>query len=246
LDIAVSLVASVVPAIISGFVTFFVARHNFGAEIEKIKIQFSHQKAGQIATLRQRYMNPLRYWASRMSNRLLEIEDKSRKSEYHMVQKWFKIIKDHADGNKRMNGFPVWCYYEGIFAMTTLYYTCSYIQCAREIRFRLPFSEFDPDYSEKLDEHLSRVSEALGGIGGIWDSSQEVVGERFTRGEAKMDNEELCRIIDSHDEFKIAPFIRLIDVYIESLDGNKAESIRAALDELIRFVNSEPTPEKGA
>jgi hypothetical protein len=91
----------------------------------------------------------------------------------------------------------------GIFSITTVYYTCSYIECARELRFQLPFSEIDPDYSERLDQHLDRVSAALGGREGIWDSTQEVLGEVFSRGDGKLNNEELCRILDSRDEFRV-------------------------------------------
>ncbi|MBZ5596161.1 MAG: hypothetical protein LAP39_28280 [Acidobacteriia bacterium] len=230
------IVAGIVPATISGVITYLLTRSNFRRELEKVR-------AGQISTLRKEHVSPLRYWASKLSRRLLEIEGKFEKSDYSWVQKCFKAIKDHADGSKRMNGFPVWCYYEGIFAMTTLYYTCSYIQCSREMRFRLPFSELDPDYSSHMDAHVETVSLALGGIEGIWDSSQEVLGERFTASGAKMDNDELCRIIDSQDEFKIAPFIRLLDFYIEKLDLSRARGIRLALDDLIRFLDSRRPPE---
>lgn len=245
--IVLSLMAGIVPAVISGFVTYFVAHLKFKEEIQKIQIQQAGQQAGQIATLRMRYINPLRFFASTLSKRLAEIEDKFKNSSYDQVQKWFKKIKDHADNSFRTKGFPVWCCYEGIFAMTTLYYTCSYFQCAREVRFRSPFSELAPDYAKKLDECLSKVSEAFAwSVEGIWQPSQDVIGERFTKGEAKTEYEEFCRIMDSHDEFKYAPFFRPIDVYIRLEDGNKAKNIRAALDELTTFINSRPTPESGA
>jgi hypothetical protein len=120
---------------------------------------------------------------------------------------------------------------------------CSYIECARELRFQLPFSELDPDYSERLDEHLDRVSAALGGREGIWDSTQEVLGEVFSRGDGKLNNEELCRILDSRDEFRVAPFLRLLDVYIDKLDAATVDRIRAELTGLVGFLSSEPTPE---
>lgn len=243
--VALPLMAGLVPAAVSGIAAFGLARHNFRSELSKIQWQLDHQQKGQIATLRQRYINPLRYWASRLSRRLVEIEDKFEQGRYPEMRGWFKTIKDHADGNHRRNDFTVWCYYEGIFAATTLYYTCSYLQCAREISFRLPFSELDPDYSAELDAQLANVSDAMRGWqDGLWDSSQEVVGERFTRGELKIDNEELCRILDSQDQFKIAPFVRILDVYIWGLDAADARRIRMALDELIAFVTSRPTPEQ--
>ena len=225
-----TLIAGIVPAVISGFVTYFVTHLKFKEKIQQIQIQLAHQQAGKIATSRLRYINPLRFFASTLSKRLVEIEDKLKNSSYGQVQKWFQQLKDHADSSRRMNGFPVWCCYEGIFAMTTLYYTCSYFQCAREVRFRSPFSELAPDYAKKLDECLSKVSEAFAWSDeGIWHPSQDVLGERFTKGEAKTEYEEFCRIMDSHDEFKYAPFFRPIDVYIHHLDGNKAKNIRVAL-----------------
>jgi hypothetical protein len=242
--VALPLIAGLLPAAVSGIAAFGLARHNFRSELGKIQWQLDHQQKGQIATLRQRYINPLRYWASKLSRRLAEIEEKFDRGQYDQVRGWFKTIKDHADGNQRRNDFTVWCYYEGIFAITTLYFTCSYLQCAREISFRLPFSELDPGYSAKLDAQLAQVGDAMKGWeNGIWDSAQEVLGERFTRGETKIDNEELCRILDSRDSFKVAPFVRVLDVYIWGLEVADVRRIRAALDELAAFVTSRRTPE---
>jgi hypothetical protein len=237
MDVAFTLMAGIVPAIVSGLAAFFVADRRFKGELRQ-------QRAGHIATLRQRYVSPLRYWASRLSVRLSEVQDKlGDPVEDRKLRRWFTTIKDHADGNLTRGDFQSWCYYEGIFAITTVYYTCSYIQCSREIRFQLPFSELDPDYSEGLDRHLAGVSAALGGVEGIWDSSQEVLGEVFSRGDGKLNNEELCRILDSRDPFRVAPFLRLLDVYIDQLDGDKIGRIRTELDGLVGFLTSERTPE---
>jgi hypothetical protein len=119
-------------------------------------------------------------------------------AEDREMRDWFQTIKDHAADDQTKPNFRKWCYYEGIFSITTVYYTCSYIQCARELRFQLPFSELDPGYSERLD---------------------------------------------SRDEFRVAPFLRLLDVYIDELDAAKVDRIRAELGGLVGFLRSERTPE---
>jgi hypothetical protein len=245
MNVTFTLLAGIVPAVVSGVIAFAVTTWRLRGELEQ-------QRAGSIATLRQRYVNPLRYWATRLSVRLGEIEAKFTNPAEHEkkpgeTRGWFKELKDHADGSQLRKDFRDWCYYEGIFAMTTIYYACSYIQVAREIRFQLPFSELDPEYSQRLDDHLARVTDALGGEKGIWDSSQEVLGEVFTLADRKLSNDELCRVLDSHDPFKVSPFYRMLDAFIEPdmLNGPKIVKIRACLDELIDFLDSERTPEWG-
>lgn len=238
---ATTLLIGILPAVLSGLIAFAAATWRLRGEIEQ-------QRAGDIATLRKRYVNPLRYWATRLSVRLSEIEakftDPDKEAEARL---WFQQLKDHADGSSIRHDFRGWCYYEGIFAMTTLYYTCSYIQVAREVRFQLPFSELDPGYSKRLDDQLSRVSDALGGEDGLWDSSQEVLGEVFTMADRKLSSDDLCRILDSHDPFKVGPFYRMLDVFIDEgrLTVPRIIEIRAQLDQLITFLTSERTPEWG-
>jgi hypothetical protein len=197
-------------------------------------------------------VNPLRYWATRLSVRLSEIEAKFTHPEQYEKEPgetrgWFQTLKRHAEGHEIRDDFRGWCCYEGILAITTIYYACSYIQVAREVRFQLPFSELDPEYSQRLDDHLSQVTDALGGKNGIWDSSQEVLGEVFTMADRKLSSDELCRVLDSHDPFKVAPFYRMLDAFIEPkmLEVPKIAAIRGRLDELIHFLASERTPEWG-
>jgi hypothetical protein len=63
----------------------------------------------------------------------------------------------------------------------------------------------------------------------------------------KLSSDELCRVLDSHDPFKVAPFYRMLDAFIEPkmLDVAKSAAIRGRLDELIDFLASERTPEWG-
>jgi hypothetical protein len=245
MNVTFTLLAGIVPAVVSGVIAFAVTTWRLRGELEQ-------QRAGSIATLRQRYVNPLRYWATRLSVLLSEIEEKvTDPKKYEKkpgeTRGWFQTLKRHAEGSKIRDDLRGWCYYEGIFAITTIYYACSYIQVAREVRFQLPFSELDPVYSQRLDDHLSRVTDALGGRNGIWDSSQEVLGEVFTMADQKLSSDELCRVLDSHDTFKVAPFYRMLDAFIEPklLAVAKIAAIRGCLDELINFLASERTPEWG-
>jgi hypothetical protein len=104
----------------------------------------------------------------------------------------------------------------------------------REIRYSLPFNEIDREYGTQLEQHLVKVSGAFAwGESGIWLPIQDVIGERFTRGEVKIGFEELCKLMDSQDKFKYAPFFRPIDVYINDLNYQRAENIHMALDERV-------------
>jgi hypothetical protein len=51
MDVAFPLIAGIVPAIVSGLAAFFVADRRFKTELRQ-------QRAGHIATLRQRYVSP--------------------------------------------------------------------------------------------------------------------------------------------------------------------------------------------
>jgi hypothetical protein len=130
--------------------------------------------------------------------------------------------------------------------MTTLYYTCAYLQCARELNYRSPFSELDAEYGNKLNERLREICEALGGVEGIWDSAQDVIGERFTKQEGRVDFEELSRILNTHDGFRYAPFLRPLDWYMSHLDTATAKRIRDSLDRLVAFLDACTTPERRA
>jgi hypothetical protein len=246
--IGLTLLTGCFPAALGAIASYALARVSFRQEIQRLEIQLSLQQRvldrGQVAGLRLEYINPLNYWAARLERRISEIEVKMTDASYQEVQRWFQQLKDHADGTRTIEGFPSWCCYEGIFAATTLYFTCSYFQAARQISFRSPFSELDPKYSYGLGARLASVSDSFGGVEGIWDSAQEVVGERFTAAGGKAEYEAMCRIIDSHDSFKYAPLLRPMDVYIHHLGGASAAAIRKALQDLQRFLASTPTPER--
>ena len=236
--------ASLLTALIAGFVAFKVAQITTVRELQRTYLQVSLQQEALIATLRQQYINPLRFVAMTLRDKIVDLEEKHRDGKYDEVKNWFQDAKNHADGRGRRYDFPIWCCYQGIFVMTILYYTCAYFQCARNIMAKAPFSELEGEYGKQLEAALTRVRNAFGwGEDGFWFSIQDVIGERFTRGDARVEFEELCRLMDSQDPFRYAPFFRPIDVYINDLTPARAANIRHALDELVTFLDSQRTPE---
>ena len=236
---------SLVVAAISGFFAYFRARSDFGRELEKINTQIDAQQKveelNKIADNRQRYLTPLRYYAEMLSRRLGELETKLRSPEAPTVRLWFKIIKDHVARDQVRPDYGFWCCYEGTFSVTTLYYTCSYFQCARELRRDAPFRTARAQYSEDLEARLATITNIFGWDGnrGIWDALQEVIGERFTNPSgSKMTYGEMCAEHDRDELFRRAPFLRPLDFYWTHLDVEKAREIRTSMEQLIVFLDS--------
>jgi hypothetical protein len=230
---------------VSGFVAYFTARANLKGEIRKIKEQIEVQEAAQakaaIADLRQRYLTSLRYYANTLSGRFAELEGKFRSDENPAVRGWFKIIKDEVDRKERRADFITWCYYGGLFAATTLYYTCSYFYWANEIRSSRPFGPIRPHYTEHLEARLARVTEAFvwdDGDKGIWSPSQEVIGELFRLDGVKMTYAQMCNELVADEASRRAPYLRPADFYRHHLDVANAAAIRSALDELTSFLDA--------
>jgi hypothetical protein len=236
---------SLLVAAVSGGIAFRTARANARGELVKIQQQVDAQQAvlekAKIAELRQGYLTPLRYYAHALSLRLGELEMKFGSPENDTVRGWFKTMKDHVTRDKRHEHYEAWCYYTGVFAVSTLYYTCSYFYCARAVRFCRPFAETRPTYSEALEALLLQVADVFGGHGlwGIWDTAQEVIGERFATDNSSMTYAEMCSEHEAEDPFRRVPFFRPLDFYWEELDAARAQGIRATLDELVNFLDSE-------
>jgi hypothetical protein len=241
---------------ISGLVAYYTARANSRAalatsranlegEIRKISEQIEAQEAarerGEIAVLRQRYLTPLRYYAIALSRRLGELEAKYVSAEDGRVRGWFKTIKDQTARDRRRDDFLTWCYYEGLFAATTLYYTCSYLFFANEIRSGQPFGASRPVYSEQLAARLAGVTEAFvwdDGREGIWGPAQEVIGELFRHDGSKLTYAQMCAELDGGTQARQAPYLRPLDFYWSDLHPAEAAGLRAALDELVTFLDS--------
>jgi hypothetical protein len=250
---------------VSGVVAYYTARANARAslaasrtnlqgEIQKIGEQIEAQEAAQvraaIADLRQRYLTSLRYYAITLSRRFAELEVKFQSDENPVVRGWFKTVKDEVTRDRRRADFVTWCYYEGLFAATTLYYTASYFYCANEIRASRPFGPSRPLYSELLEAQLARVTEAFvwdDGTAGIWGPSQEVIGELFRRDGVKLTYAEMCNELTADEASRRAPFLRPLDFYWHDLSPTYAATIRSSLDELTAFLDShDPQTHQGS
>ncbi len=236
-QIGVTLITGFVPAIIASFSAYILARSNNQKAIDQLKYQFDLQHKGQLQSFRQKYVSPLGYWAARLTARIAELQQKMENGRYDQVKSWFKILKDHTARDQRHADFALWTRYEGIFATTTLYYTCSYFQSVWSIDARSPLSEIDPGYANQLRERMRKVTDAFGGEFGLWDSSQIVIGELFSDGEGKTQYAEMCRVLDAGDPFAIGAYLRPIDFYLD-LNKERIEKIKPALDELVKFVNA--------
>jgi hypothetical protein len=89
-----------------------------------------------------------------------ELEHKL-KGDYAETRQWFQDAKNHADGTVRIEYFPDWCCYVGIFAVTAMYWTCQFLQASRDLRYHSPFVEVDAGYDRNLQEQLTNVRQAL-------------------------------------------------------------------------------------
>lgn len=230
---------SLLVAAVSGGVAYTTARANLKGEIAKIKTEEDASERAKIVELSERYLTPLRYYGEALSRRLDQVESKLQlEDETQEMRRWFKTIKDQVTRDRTREDYLAWCYYEGMFAGATLYYTCSYFYCAREVAFRRPFGQSRPYYSKALDDCLATVTKAWT-EGGVWHASQEVIGERFIRNGAKMTYAEMCDELTTGELYRRAPFFRPVDVYWRELELRHVPRIRSALDELVNFLHRE-------
>jgi hypothetical protein len=239
--IGVSMLSAIVPAIATACGGYVLARNHDRTEREQWLRQARSVAESQITTLRETYITPLRYWASLLMKRMKELENKHNSGEYGQVGEWLQQVKNHADGTGSIDNFPFWSSYVGVFAITTLYWTCEYLRTAREVRFGSPFNSIDREYDTELQFHLVQVSEAFGGI---WDSAQEVIAEATSNRGHPWNYQDLCRLIDSRDRFSVAPLLRPLDYYIHDFGARESKTIHDALEGLVNFVDSRPTPRR--
>jgi hypothetical protein len=243
-SIAVSLLAGVLPAVLAGFISYIVARNKNEADRNQLIFERQSADEGRFATLRQQYIAPLRFWASLLSFRMNELERKLA-SDYSETRQWFQEAKNHADGSVRIEYFPDWCCYVGIFAVTTMYWTCQFLKASRDLRYHSPFVEVDAGYDRSLQEHLTNVRQAFIGEWGLWDSSQEIIAELVSNPQGQAWNyQDFCIALDSRDRFKIGPLLRPFDYYIQYFSLANSQKLQQSLIELITFLDSRRTPER--
>jgi hypothetical protein len=257
---------SLLVATVSGLLAYKASLNRFREEMQA-------QEEAKIVELSGKYLTPLGYWGEALSRRLGEIEDKFRRQDEidedkesrsarvfgrtsmtrkQQTKAWFEQIRLQVNPERERRedlilsepDFQSWCYYEGIFAVSTLYYTCSYFYCARELRFFRPFGEVRPRYSQELDARLNRVTKAFhwSADDGIYPESQEVIGERFRRDGTKMTYAEMCNEHTAKELYRRAVFFRTLDVFCDQLDEKSLPHIKEALDGLLRLLSIPDVP----
>jgi len=243
---------SLLLAIVSALIAFFTARANFKREVQRIREQIDYQKkverGEQLTALKQKYLAPLRYHAHILALRCEELNTKLASPEEQRVRNWFKQIKDHVTHDQRHPDFAIWACYEGVFSVSTIYYTSCYFQCARDLMAHVPFREIVPSFSVDLEKQLARVGQTFvwdNGEIGIWAPLQEVIGDTFTTAPgARMSYADMCRDQDTGDGFRRAPYVRPLDFYWQQMKSHNAAEIGAALNELVQFID-EHSPQTG-
>ena len=163
--------ASWVPAIIAAVASGGLAIWKSRSDLDTLRAQVAFKNEDTLNSLQARYISPLRAASLTLSRRTREIERKFETDKYGEVSNWFKIAKDHAVGDQRRADFHKWCYYEGTFALSTLYYTGVYFRCVHEIYAHAPFAELASAYTLELERHLENVRDAF-------DWSDEGFGRR--------------------------------------------------------------------
>lgn len=243
---------SLLLAVVSSLIAYFTARANFRREVQRIREQINLQKEAeqrdQVTALKQKYLAPLRYYAQILARRFGELNNKLTSKEEQRVRDWFKELKDHVTRDQRHPNFGIWCCYEGIFSVSTVYYTCCYFQGARDVMAHVPFREILPAFSMELEEQLAKVSQVFvwdNGETGIWPPLQEVIGDAFTTAQgSRMSYADMCRDQDAGDDFRRAPYFRSLDFYWGQLKPQNAVEIGVVLNELVQFLDSS-TPKAG-
>jgi hypothetical protein len=240
-------------AIISALIAYFTARANFRREVQRIREQINLQKEverrEQITALKQKYLAPLRYYTQMLARRFEELRNKFSSPEEQRVRNWFKLIKDHVSQDERHRDFAAWSCYEGVFSVSTVYYTCCYFQCARDLMAHVPFREILPSFSVALENNLAKVGQAFiwdNGETGIWPPLQEVIGDSFTTAPgSRMSYAEMCRDQDTGDAFRRAPYLRPLDFYWGQVKPQNAADIAGVLNEMVQFLDSHsPQPDE--
>jgi hypothetical protein len=240
--------ANWVPAIIAAVAAGGVAVWKSRTDIDTLRAQVAFKNEDTLNSLQAKYISPLRSSILTLSRRMREIEQKFETNQYAQVSDWFKTAKDHVVGDRRRADFRSWCYYEGTFALSTLYYTGMYFKSVHDIYAHAPFRELASQYSSDLERQLERVRDAFDWQehgGGIWAPIQDVVGQRFMTdqsqgGSTSLSYGDMCELLDSGEPLKYGPFMRLLDVFWSNLQLSDARAIRSELDKTLAFINERP------
>ena len=122
--------------------------------LNALRTQVAFKNEDTLNSLQAKYITPLRAAIVTLSRRMGEIEKKFQEDSYGEVSEWFKVAKDHVVGDERKDDFQKWCYYEGTFALSTIYYTGMYFRCVHDISAHAPFRQLASSYSSDLERQL--------------------------------------------------------------------------------------------
>ncbi|MBE8990362.1 hypothetical protein [Nostoc sp. LEGE 12450] len=217
----------------------------FSLKVKEIQSQIDSQRAAekqnQEANLRLRYVNPLRSTTNDLIEKISAIEGRINTPYEQEVKNWFRYIKGFCDSNKDNESkkkFFTWCHYEGLFSMSTLHKSAVFFAYADQIFQKSPFSELDRAYAESLEKQLREVRGAFGGVNGIYENSQDVIGNFVTKGDMVTDYREFCRDF-AFDDLGTAAFLRITDFFHRDdlLTKTKLSQVRIALNHLQQFLS---------
>lgn len=232
------------------------------ADVQRIERQIEAQLRADVRTqaarLRERYVNALPFHTRLLKQQTMAVRDKLAHDPAHQMQGWFKDIKAygagslHGDDPHRAAWFSAWCHYEGIFALSTLYYTSVFFWYSQEIRALSPFSELDAAFGKRLEGHLQQVSDAFA-QGGLWAPVQNNMGVAVKKDEWYKSYPEFCRLfIDMVPTREDHVFLRALDFFgaldkppYALLDTKGAEAIVQSLDELLQGLAVEEAARRG-
>lgn len=228
----VSAVAAIAGAVIGASAIFW-----------KGAIDIRQERARQLATIRRRYLEPLRLSSADLVGHLQHIDTVfSHPDKHEKDTKFLTETFEHLETLDRSQPveFARWCNGVGYFAAATLYRTAMYCWAADRVKRELLFEHSRAADDQALLENLEAVREALGGEHGIWQTLQDSVGTyvRTSDGEA-MTYREFCASLG--DEQGYIWLLRLIDFYKDVDQPLQQTVIRralAALDGLEKLLRT--------
>ncbi|HKQ54160.1 MAG TPA: hypothetical protein VJT74_17415 [Pyrinomonadaceae bacterium] len=186
----------------------------FDLKVKELQKQVDIQQEAEIkreaSRLRLKYVNPLRVSAQDLRLRLSAIAGKiENQRDCEEMEGWFNHVKS---GRNNKDEFALWCNGVGHFAMTTLHLTAVYLARAAKLRVEAPFREVNADYHQQMLECLENVRQQLGGRYGLWQESQDSIGERVIKdGDGVISYKEFCSKLADDAEYPW--FSRLVDFY---------------------------------
>ena len=217
---------AVVPATITGLLSWAVSRWQSRRDIQKVQEQIEAQYHAERRTRSAHVLDTLLFQADLLRTQLEAVRGMLM-DERHKAQQmrgWFAEIKEECARGTAKDGaaFSAKCHYHLIFSMTTLYYTAIYFLYAHEMRRLIPFTRLSLGQQADLDSKLTRVRHAfaraeadrLGEERGLWVPVQDNMGSSVRKDGSHKSYTEFCRLfVDTTFEREDHVFLRPLDFY---------------------------------